>query len=291
MARTLRSSPRPRDLSNGATPCGDKSGSMAVAFDEMNIPGGDLRPAYQELARWLKETPPEALEYRRQEAELLFRRIGITFAVYGDSESTERLIPFDVIPRIMSGKEWTLLEKGLKQRVKRAEHVPARHLSWPRHPPRRDRARRSDLPEPGVPPRDERPAGAARRLRAHRRHRHHQGRCRGLHRAGGQCAHAVRRVLHAGKPRDHDAAVSGSVRPPQGGAGRALSGRAALRAALGRAATAPQASRPSPCSRPASTTPPITSTPSSPTSSASSWSRAATSSSRTTKCSCGRPRA
>jgi uncharacterized circularly permuted ATP-grasp superfamily protein len=41
---------------------------MAVAFDEMNGPGGDLRPAYEELARWLKETPPEALEYRRQEA-------------------------------------------------------------------------------------------------------------------------------------------------------------------------------------------------------------------------------
>src|SRR6267154_380449 len=55
---------------------------MAVAFDEMNLPGGDLRSAYHELSRWLKETPPEALEYRRQEAELLFRRIGITFAVY-----------------------------------------------------------------------------------------------------------------------------------------------------------------------------------------------------------------
>src|SRR6188768_3553882 len=91
---------------------------MAVAFDEMNGPGGDLRPAYQELSRWLKETPPDALEYRRQEAELLFRRIGITFAVYGDAEAQERLIPFDVIPRIMSGKEWTLLEKGLKQRVR-----------------------------------------------------------------------------------------------------------------------------------------------------------------------------
>src|ERR671929_632198 len=91
---------------------------MAVAFDEMNGPAGDLRPAYQELSRWLMETPPDALEYRRQEAELLFRRIGITFAVYGDAESTERLIPFDVIPRIMSGKEWALLEKGLKQRVR-----------------------------------------------------------------------------------------------------------------------------------------------------------------------------
>src|SRR5712675_1941515 len=91
---------------------------MAVAFDEMNGPGGDLRPAYLELSRWLKETPPDALEYRRQEAELLFRRIGITFAVYGDSEAQERLIPFDVIPRIMSAKEWTILEKGLKQRVR-----------------------------------------------------------------------------------------------------------------------------------------------------------------------------
>jgi uncharacterized circularly permuted ATP-grasp superfamily protein len=50
------------------------------------------------------------LEYRRQEAELLFRRIGITFAVYGDAEAQERLIPFDVIPRIMSAKEWSILE-------------------------------------------------------------------------------------------------------------------------------------------------------------------------------------
>ena len=91
---------------------------MSVAFDEMNGPGGALRSAYHELSLWLKETPPDALEYRRQEAELLFRRIGITFAVYGEAESTERLIPFDVIPRILSGKEWTTLEKGLKQRVK-----------------------------------------------------------------------------------------------------------------------------------------------------------------------------
>ena len=91
---------------------------MAVAFDEMNGPGGDIRPAYQELSRWLKDTPPDALEYRRHEAELLFRRIGITFAVYGDAEATERLIPFDVIPRIISAREWTILEKGLTQRVR-----------------------------------------------------------------------------------------------------------------------------------------------------------------------------
>jgi uncharacterized circularly permuted ATP-grasp superfamily protein len=91
---------------------------MALAFDEMNGLGGDLRPAYQELSRWLEETPPDALEYRRQEAELLFRRIGITFAVYGEAEAQERLIPFDVIPRILSTREWAILEKGLRQRVR-----------------------------------------------------------------------------------------------------------------------------------------------------------------------------
>src|SRR5215510_16393518 len=94
------------------------SGSMAVAFDEMNGKGGELRAAYRELSRWLKETPAEALEYRRQEAELLFRRIGITFAVYGDAEAQERLIPFDVIPRVLSAPEWTLLQRGLEQRVR-----------------------------------------------------------------------------------------------------------------------------------------------------------------------------
>src|SRR5207244_10657804 len=93
-------------------------GSMAAALDQMNGPGGDLRQGYRELSRWLKDTPPDALEYRRQEAELLFRRIGITFAVYGDAEAQERLIPFDVIPRIISAKEWATLEKGLKQRVR-----------------------------------------------------------------------------------------------------------------------------------------------------------------------------
>src|ERR1700741_5030993 len=91
---------------------------MAVAFDEMNGPGGDLRPAYQELSRWLSEIRPDVLDYRRQEAELLFRRIGITFAVYGEAEAQERLIPFDVIPRILSGKEWLGREKVLKQRVR-----------------------------------------------------------------------------------------------------------------------------------------------------------------------------
>src|SRR3954465_3154124 len=91
---------------------------MAVAFDEMNGTDSRLRPPYLELSRWLAETPTDVLDHRRREAELLFRRIGITFAVYGDADATERLIPFDVLPRILSATEWDLVRRGLEQRVK-----------------------------------------------------------------------------------------------------------------------------------------------------------------------------
>ena len=89
-----------------------------VAFDEMKGTDGAVRPAYSELARWLGDVRPDVLEYRRKEAELLFRRIGITFAVYGEADAQERLIPFDVIPRILAAQEWDTLRRGLEQRVK-----------------------------------------------------------------------------------------------------------------------------------------------------------------------------
>ena len=91
---------------------------MAVAFDEMTEADGRVRPVYAGLENWLRGLPPEVLEHRRREAEFLFRRIGITFAVYGESDSTERLIPFDVLPRILSSDEWTRLRLGLEQRSK-----------------------------------------------------------------------------------------------------------------------------------------------------------------------------
>src|SRR5437899_7972683 len=91
---------------------------MAVAFDEMKGTDGSMRPAYNELSRWLGEIPPDVLDYRRREAELLFRRIGITFAVYGEADAQERLIPFDVLPRILAASEWDTLRKGLEQRVR-----------------------------------------------------------------------------------------------------------------------------------------------------------------------------
>ncbi len=84
----------------------------------MNGSDGAIRPAYRELSRWLQEVPPEILDHRRREAELIFRRIGITFAVYGEADAQERLIPFDVVPRILAAAEWDRLRAGLEQRVK-----------------------------------------------------------------------------------------------------------------------------------------------------------------------------
>ena len=89
-----------------------------ASFDEMGIAGGPTRPLYHQVARWLNETPPELLASRRAQAEYMFRRIGITFGVYGDKDAAERLIPFDIVPRLISRAEWRKLEAGLAQRAK-----------------------------------------------------------------------------------------------------------------------------------------------------------------------------
>ena len=89
-----------------------------MAFDEMSGDGGGVRDSYRGLARWLADAPDGLLQARSRQAELFFRRMGITFAVYGDAESSERLIPFDVVPRIIGAAEWAGLEAGLTQRVR-----------------------------------------------------------------------------------------------------------------------------------------------------------------------------
>jgi uncharacterized circularly permuted ATP-grasp superfamily protein len=86
-------------------------------FDEMNGYGDEPRALYAKVAEWLARTPPDILATRRAQAELMFRRVGITFAVYGGNDDTERLIPFDIIPRIVGHREWSNLEDGLIQRV------------------------------------------------------------------------------------------------------------------------------------------------------------------------------
>ncbi|BAO61225.1 circularly permuted ATPgrasp domain protein [Pseudomonas protegens Cab57] len=88
------------------------------AVDEMHGADGQVREHYREFARWLANTPDELLARRRREADLLFHRAGITFTLYGDEQGTERLIPFDTIPRIIPAREWRIIEQGCIQRVR-----------------------------------------------------------------------------------------------------------------------------------------------------------------------------
>jgi len=87
-------------------------------FDEMHLSDASVRHVYANYQNWLKTIPTDQLESKRQEAEILFRRVGITFNVYGEDDGVERLIPFDVIPRLLSAKEWSTLSKGAIQRVR-----------------------------------------------------------------------------------------------------------------------------------------------------------------------------
>ena len=91
---------------------------MPPAFDEMRTPDGAVRPGYQCFSGWLESTPEDIIARKREEADLTFHRVGITFAVYGEDAGKERLIPFDVIPRIIEAKEWARIAAGLRQRVK-----------------------------------------------------------------------------------------------------------------------------------------------------------------------------
>ncbi len=85
-------------------------------YDEMMSQGG-THPHYQHIASWLEQTPLEAMLQSRHQADAVFRQEGITFTVYGDNAGTERLIPFDIIPRVIPAHEWQLIAKGCEQRV------------------------------------------------------------------------------------------------------------------------------------------------------------------------------
>lgn len=171
-------------------------------FDEMFDADGAVRPAYagyrtgctgRMLRRWRKGI----------EAEGFFRRTGITFNVYGDDAGEERLTPFDMIPRIVTAREWRKLTKGIEQRLG-AQRVPPRYLSPAGDCPRRPGAAAADCRERGVLAADGWPRAAGRGLYAY---------CRDhLVRTGPDefmaCwrrrPHPQRRFLYAGKPRDDD---------------------------------------------------------------------------------------
>lgn len=87
-------------------------------FDEMLDANGDPRQGMERLTEWMLQAPRDLLKARQAEAKVLFRRIGITFAVYGEGGDPERLIPFDIVPRVLRASEWEFLSKGIKQRVK-----------------------------------------------------------------------------------------------------------------------------------------------------------------------------
>ncbi|MCB1838318.1 MAG: circularly permuted type 2 ATP-grasp protein, partial [Alcanivoracaceae bacterium] len=88
-----------------------------TGFDEMFRRDGAVRDHYRTYRDWLQAQAGADLERKRREAELLFHRVGITFNVYGEAQGTERLIPFDSVPRIIPAQEWARLEQGIRQRV------------------------------------------------------------------------------------------------------------------------------------------------------------------------------
>ena len=87
-------------------------------FDEMLRADGSVRDPYDEFCAWYSAQDAGRLRTRSRDAENFFRRTGITFAVYGEEEASERLIPFDIVPRIISGREWARLSRGIEQRVR-----------------------------------------------------------------------------------------------------------------------------------------------------------------------------
>lgn len=90
---------------------------MSAADHKVGYENGQTWAHYRQLQSWLRDQNMETLRARHEEAELIFRRVGITFAVYGDDDGTERTIPFDIVPRVFPGHEWRRLQAGLIQRV------------------------------------------------------------------------------------------------------------------------------------------------------------------------------
>jgi uncharacterized circularly permuted ATP-grasp superfamily protein len=106
--RNNQGAPRPRGtMADGRTP-----------FDEMTTAPSGVRQPYATYDSWLKNEEIKRLLAKASEAETVFRRTGITFAVYGDAEAAERIIPFDIVPRIISSLEWAKLTRGIEQRVR-----------------------------------------------------------------------------------------------------------------------------------------------------------------------------
>ncbi len=91
---------------------------MAIPYFNEMYQNDQVRPLYARLEDWTRAMPAELRQMKQAEAEALFRRIGITFAVYGEGGDPDRLIPFDMFPRVFTQTEWRKLERGIKQRAR-----------------------------------------------------------------------------------------------------------------------------------------------------------------------------
>jgi uncharacterized circularly permuted ATP-grasp superfamily protein len=86
-------------------------------YDEMFAADGEIRPQYEALLKVLTSLPPEELQRRKHYADVSFLMQGITFTVYGQEEGTERIFPYDLLPRLISAEDWDIIERGLTQRI------------------------------------------------------------------------------------------------------------------------------------------------------------------------------
>ncbi len=102
-------------MSNSTT---KQTEALTQHFDEMFGLDESVRRPYKKYESWFNSQDPKYLKKKTSEAETIYRRSGITFSVYGQKEANERLIPFDIVPRVISAKEWRLLCKGIEQRVR-----------------------------------------------------------------------------------------------------------------------------------------------------------------------------
>ncbi len=202
--------------------------ALGAAYDEMFSADGQVRPYCSALHARLATLPPEELIRRQQACEQSFLQQGITFTVYSDKQATERIIPTDLLPRIVTAGEWERIEAGLTQRI-RALNLFLRDIYTD-----------GRVLKDGVMPRPmiygskhyrremRGPAGSARRLcQCLRQRTSIRRRRRRIRRAGRQSARAVRRLLHAGQPRGGAARISRRVPRRGRAADRALSPGAA----------------------------------------------------------------
>ena len=99
-------------------------------FDEIwgNSRERKARACFAELGRWMAETPQTEMARRQASAEVTFRQLGITFAVYGDDDAAERIIPFDIVPRIFTASEWSRLSAGLVQAANGVGNIAPIHI-------------------------------------------------------------------------------------------------------------------------------------------------------------------